>query len=420
EKQRAVVCAAAVRAAQAIGYVGAGTIEFLMAPDRRFYFMEMNTRLQVEHPVTEMITGLDLVEWQLKVAAGEPLPLAQEEISYLGHAIEARLYAEDPARGFLPSTGRLEHLRFPAEGGALRIETGVGAGDRVSPFYDPMIAMLVAWGPDREAALRRLERALAATEIVGPATNLEFLTRVVGHAGFRRGPVDTGFVDAAADALLAPPPAPDTRVLALACLFLLCRQRERAQALAAASADPWSPWHRVDGWRLNDVAHQTLRFRDGDQVIEARAWTLGSGYRLEIEGQELEAAGHLDAGGRLTATLDSESLHAGVALRQNELHLFTARGRIVVERVDPLAAAEGVEEAAGLLSAPMPGRIIRQLVAVGERVEAGTPLLVLEAMKMEHTIAAPAAGRVRALHFAEGDQVEEGVVLLDFEGAADG
>jgi 3-methylcrotonyl-CoA carboxylase alpha subunit len=418
EEQRSALGAAAVQAARAIAYLGAGTIEFLMDHGGAFYFMEMNTRLQVEHPVTEMITGLDLVEWQLRVAAGELLPVAQEEITRHGHAIEARLYAEDPARGFLPSTGRLDHLHFPPEDPALRVETGVAAGDAVTPFYDPMLAKLVAWAPDRPTAIRRLERALAETEIVGPVTNAEFLAAVLRERAFLEGAVDTGFVDQHAPSLLEEP-EPNDLVSAIASLWLLAQQREMAAAQAEASSDRHSPWHRVDGWRLNDAAHQTLRLKSAGRSFEIHAWTDAGGYRLEIGGREIRAAMARGDDDRMLVELDGRRFHVRGVERRGELHLFTARGRFVVERVDPLAAAESQEKAEGVLTAPMPGQVIRQMVAAGDRVSAGAPLLVLEAMKMEHTVAAPADGRVAALYVAAGDQVEEGIVLLDFERATD-
>jgi 3-methylcrotonyl-CoA carboxylase alpha subunit len=418
EEQREALGAAAVRLARAIGYASAGTIEFLMDGSGAFYFMEMNTRLQVEHPVTEMITGLDLVEWQLCVAAGERLPLTQEQIAHSGHAIEARLYAEDPERGFLPSTGPLAHLRLPTPGDAIRVETGVRAGDRVSPFYDPMVAKIVVWGPDRAAALRRLRAALADTEVVGPATNLDFLTRAVHHEAFAAGGVATAFVaDHAADLLAAAPP-PDDEVFAVAALWLLCHQHQHAAALAAASADPHSPWHRIDGWRLNDVGHQTLRLRVAGDVVEIDARTIDTGWRLRLNGRELLGRAGRGADGGLEVELDGVRWRAGVAAFGDQLHLFTPRGRYQVQRVDPLAIAAAEDEGGDVLTAPMPGRIVRQLIAAGDRVSRGAPLLVLEAMKMEHTIVAPADGRIAALRYAEGDQVEEGAVLLDFEATA--
>jgi 3-methylcrotonyl-CoA carboxylase alpha subunit len=389
-----------------------------MDRDGAFYFMEMNTRLQVEHPVTEMITGLDLVEWQLRVAAGEPLPLAQEQVACSGHAMEARLYAEDPQRGFLPSTGTLSHLRLPEPSAGTRIETGVAAGDRISPFYDPMLAKIIAWGADRAAALRRLRAALAECEIVGPATNLDFLARVLDHQAFAAGPVATTFVEENAADLLAPATPADDRALALACLWLLCRRRQGAADAAAASGDPFSPWHRVDGWRLNDVGHQTLRLRAAGEPVEIEAHAVGAGWRLRIDGRELLGTAEIAADGRLEIELEGVRTRAGVVAQGDQLHVFTARGRYQVQRIDPLASAQAEDESGAPLSAPMPGRIVRQLVAAGDRVRRGAPLLVLEAMKMEHTIVAPNDGRIAAVRYAEDDQVEEGAVLLDFEESA--
>jgi 3-methylcrotonyl-CoA carboxylase alpha subunit len=416
--QRRALGATAVRLARAIGYTNAGTVEFLLDRNGAFYFMEMNTRLQVEHPVTEMITGLDLVEWQLRVAAGEPLPLAQEDVTCSGHAIEVRLYAEDPERGFLPSTGTLAHLRLPEPTETIRIETGVVVGDRISPFYDPMLAKVVSWGPDRAAALRRLRAALGATEIVGPATNLEFLARVVSYQAFAAGPVATAFVEENAADLLAPAPPADDRVLATACLWLLCRRRQEAATTAATSGDPFSPWHRVDGWRLNDVGHQTLRLRSAGEPVEIDAQAEGAGWRLRMEGRELLGTAALTAAGRLEVELDGVRSLASIVALGDQLHAFTPHGRYHVERIDPLAIAESEDEAGDVLSAPMPGKIVRQLVAAGDRVQRGAPLLVLEAMKMEHTIVAPRDGRVLAVRYAENEQVEEGAVLLDFEEGA--
>ncbi len=259
EARRTAMGAAAVEAARAIGYVGAGTVEFIAGPDGDFYFMEMNTRLQVEHPVTEMITGLDLVEWQLRVASGEPLPLGQDDLAIAGHAIEARVYAEDPARGFLPSTGELHHLRPPEEGDGVRWDTGVRAGDAISMHYDPMIAKLIVWsGEGRADAVRRLRRALASCEVAGVTTNLDLLGAIAAHPAFAAGGCDTGFVEQHFDSLVPPPAPPDGSALACAALALELRRREEAAARAAASGDPHSPWHQVNGWRLNDSGRHTL------------------------------------------------------------------------------------------------------------------------------------------------------------------
>jgi 3-methylcrotonyl-CoA carboxylase alpha subunit len=411
--QRGVLAEHAIRAGQAVGYVNAGTVEFLMEGGR-FYFIEMNTRLQVEHPVTEMVTGQDLVEWQLKVAAGEPLPLRQEEIALAGHAIEARVYAEDPGRGFLPSTGRLDHLRFPLESEGLRIDTGVAQGDSVSPFYDPMLAKVVAYGADREAALRRLRTALAASQVVGPATNLDFLLRITGDPAFAAGGIDTGHLERAREILLAPPEAPDDRLFAIASLWILCRQREQAAAMAVQGPDPCSPWHRVDGWRLNDVGHQTVRLTQGERMVEVEVRPDGTGFLLGIGDRQIAASAEFRADG-LALWLDGEASHLPVVERGEQLHLFTRSGHVRIDRLDPLRLAEAEDEADGALSAPMPGKIVRQPVSAGDRVARGAPLLVLEAMKMEHTITAPGDGRIVQLHYAEGDQVEEGATLIEFE-----
>ena len=414
-EQRRTLGEHAVRAGRAIGYRNAGTIEFLMA-DGKFYFIEMNTRLQVEHPVTEMITGQDLVAWQLQVAAGLPLPLAQDAIALRGHAIEARVYAEDPGRGFLPSTGRLDHLRWPEQSAAVRIDTGVVEGDEVSPFYDPMLAKVVVHGADRQEALRRLRAALAGSRVVGPATNLDLLSRIARDPDFAAGGVDTGFIELAGERLLAPPVEASDSDWAVAALWVLCRQRERAAKLAACSPDPCSPWHRTDGWRLNDAAQQTVRLAQGEQIVTVEARAHGTGYLLGIDGREIEAAGEI-RGDTLALSLDGEAGHVTVVERGGQLHLFTGAGHVRIDRWDPLSRAAAEDEAEGALSAPMPGKVVRQPVAQGQRVARGAALLVLEAMKMEHTIIAPCDGRVVQLHYAEGDQVEEGVILIDFEPA---
>jgi len=420
EAQRTALGAAAVRAGKAIGYTGAGTVEFLMDPSDAFFFIEMNTRLQVEHPITEMITGQDLVEWQLRVAAGEPLPLLQDRIRFAGHAIEARLYAEDPARGFLPSTGRLHHLRFPAERAWLRVESGVRAGDEVTPFYDPMLAKLVAHGPDRATALARLREALIASEVVGPTTNLAWLAHVLEHPAFKNGAIDTGFLERTDDLTRPATTTPSARVFARAGLWLLARERRRAAEAARASADPNAPWHRVDGWRLNDVGHQTLRLRAGDTLVEIEARTDGSGFRLHVGEHAYRGRGELGTDGRLRVELDGVVEEIGVVEVGGLIHVLLRGERFALARVDPLAAAEREEETGGVIAAPMPGRIIRRLVSAGDRVARGAPLLVLEAMKMEHTLTAPGAGRISALRCEEGEQVEDGAILLDFEAAAGG
>ncbi len=415
EARRRAMGEAAVAAARAIGYVGAGTVEFLADGDE-FYFMEMNTRLQVEHAVTEMIAGCDLVEWQFRVAAGEALPVDQDALAIDGHAIEVRLYAEDPANGFLPATGVLSHLRLPDEDSHVRVDSGVREGDAVSIHYDPMIAKLIVWDRDRPAALRRLRRALEGCQIAGVATNAEFLLAVASHKAFASGGVDTGFIDRHAAELIAEPgPAPD-EVLALAALAELLREAQAAEEAARASADPYSPWHRRDGWRLNDDAHHVLRFDDGGEEIAVTAHYRAGAYLLDLPGGTVEASGALEPGGVLLADIAGVRVRAAVAHRDGELTVF-APGRVHrLGVIDRLAAAAAHESGGGgRLTAPMPGKIIEVHVADGDTVTAGTPLLGLEAMKMEHTLAAPADGIVREVRFAVGDQVEEGAELVAFE-----
>jgi 3-methylcrotonyl-CoA carboxylase alpha subunit len=405
---------AAVSAARAIGYVGAGTVEFI-AEGETFYFMEMNTRLQVEHPVTEMITGQDLVEWQLRVAAGEALPLGQDGLAIRGHAMEARLYAEDPARDFLPSTGRLRHLRFPEEESFLRIETGVRQGDEVSLHYDPMIAKIVVWGEDRPAALRRLSAALGATQAVGFATNLAFLARVAAHPAYAAGEVDTGFIERHGRELMPPQAAATDQVLALTGLAVLQQRRADAVAQARRSKDPHSPWHLTTGWRLNVETHSRLVFVDHGERITVTVRYRPEGYLLELPAGPVAACGRLEANGDLVAQLGGEQLHATVIRDGHELTVLIGPEVHQLRLHDPLAAGGAAEAGGGHLTAPMPGKVIQVHVAPGETVARGAPLLVLEAMKMEHTIAAPGDGEVMEVHYAAGELVEEGAELLTLD-----
>jgi 3-methylcrotonyl-CoA carboxylase alpha subunit len=405
---------AAIAAAQAIDYRGAGTVEFLLEPDGSFYFMEMNTRLQVEHPVTEFITGLDLVEWQLRVAAGQPLPLGQDDLSIRGHAIEVRLYAEDPDAGFMPATGCLDHLRFPVTGPHLRVDSGVRQGDRISVHYDPMIAKLIVWDEDREGAVRRLRAALAATEVAGLATNLTFLAAIAAHPAFAAADLDTGFIERHRAQLLPPPqPVPDA-VLGLVCLGLLLERRATAERDAARSSDPYSPWALCDGWRLNDDAHDSLHLRHGetDLVVPLiyRPW----GYELTLPGGPVEARGTLTADGRLSGEIGTVRRQAGYVRRGADLSLFLGGRAHRLTVVDPLPTDEPEEAASGVV-APMPGTVIAVLVEAGARVTQGQPLVVMEAMKMEHTLKAPANGIVSGLHFTVGALVDEGESLVAFE-----
>ena len=415
---RRAVGEAAVAAARAVSYVGAGTVEFIMT-ERAFYFMEMNTRLQVEHPVTEMITGQDLVEWQLRVASGEPLPLRQDELRIDGHAIEARVYAENPARGFLPSTGTLKYLRMP-EGvefsigspsrAPVRIDSGVREGDTITPFYDPMIAKLIVHGASREEALVRLSRALQACEAVGPQTNVAFLQRIVESQPFATADLDTGLIERHHAELFAPVERPFKEALALACGALLTREGGLAHGA--------SPWDALSHWRLNSGYRQTIEWRDPDNESAFKVV-----YAREVDSCTLEHDGVAQAfdwwrGSEphaFGARLGDARVTGRVFIDSDKFHVFCLGSALTFEWQNLLAHAADAEHGEGRLTAPMPGKVIAVLVEPGAVVEKGAPLLVMEAMKMEHTISAPADGEIEEVLYAVGDQVPEGAQLLAFK-----
>ena len=419
-ERRAAMGKAAVDAARAVGYVGAGTVEFIVDQDfsttGTFFFMEMNTRLQVEHPVTEMITGLDLVEWQLRVAAGEPLPLAQEQLAIRGHALEARIYAENPDKGFLPSTGRLVHLAPPEESLHVRVDSGVEQGDEITPHYDPMIAKLIVWDETRERAQARMLQALAQYRVVGVANNVAFLARLVACPAFAAADLDTGLIERE-QALLFPAAAePPRQAWLIAALAELLREAREAGRAAQRDDDPHSPWHRRDGWRLNSAAQRSLLLRQDDcEKSIAVAYDSRTGYRLSFDGQATRANGELGRNGSLHADLDGTRMLVTVVATGERRHVFLHGRAWQFAVVDPLYHAGEGGGAEGGLSAPMPGKVIALLAEVGGKVDKGTPLLILEAMKMEHTIAAPAAGTVKHFHFGVGDQVGDGDELVEFE-----
>lgn len=416
---------AAVRAAQEIHYVGAGTVEFLLDADGSFYFMEMNTRLQVEHPVTEMITGQDLVEWQLRVAMGEPLPLNQEALTITGHSFEARLYAEDPEQDFLPATGTLERFALDLAGAGLtpdqvRLDSGVESGDVVSMHYDPMLAKLIVHGVDRDAALATLNRALAALDVQGVVTNRAFLQRLATHPGFKNLELDTRFIERNEATLFAPKTYRLEEYASAALIGL-------GQLARECESD--SPWDRHDGFRLN--APHTIRIALCDP---ARVQEVDSDAVVVVEGtRESDAdpwnltlhGGNVD-GETLTARLQQLDGDAvAVTLNGHRRRLQARRDGHVVVLSDPAgetrlfwrridAIDHGHHEAESTLTAPMHGTVVTLLVAPEQRVEKGMPLMVMEAMKMEHTMTAPADGFVETFHFAAGDTVGQGDVLLDF------
>ena len=416
---RQAMGAAAVAAAEAVRYRGAGTVEFLVDPAAAggagaFYFLEMNTRLQVEHPVTEMITGLDLVEWQLRIAAGEDLPCGQSQIEARGHAVEARLYAEDPARGFLPSSGRLEGLMFPETSNAVRIETGVREGDEVSRHYDTLLAKLVVHAATRERAIDGLRRALAESVLAGPATNKAFLAAVLRHAQFRTGDVDTQFVERNEAALLADAEVPGGQALALAAFA----ERESSRLAQAGprheDADRFSPWNGDDGWRLFGQAGTVFRFRDGS--ADCQVTLAGDGMAtVDSDGRSLSVDGEYHPGGQFTGAIDGEPVIARI------LRFGDTRQVSVGERCRTLGvvadggASSAMTAGGGVLTAPLPASVVAVHVEVGQQVSRGEALMVLEAMKMEHVVTAPDDGTVAAVHYAVGAQVEEGARLIGFE-----
>jgi 3-methylcrotonyl-CoA carboxylase alpha subunit len=400
----------AVAAAKAVGYVGAGTVEFVAAAGA-FYFIEMNTRLQVEHPVTEAVTGLDLVEWQFRVAAGEALPVCQDDILLRGHAFEVRLYAEDPQREFLPQTGTLHRLRLPQPELA-RVDSGVRQGDAVSPFYDPMIAKIIVWGEDRGAALARLRRALAETAVLGVATNRDFLARLAAHPEFAAAALDTGFIERHHASLLPSQAGAPAAALAAAALSRLLAREAAAKLAAAAAGEPFSPWARVDGWRLNGRANQNIRFRDGMEERNVRVTAHAGAWMLQIGAAEILAKGERDAESGLRIALDGVRRPITVLDHERETVVVLGVESWRFTELDPLAAAAGDDPTAGRLTAPMPGRVTQLMVGPGSVVHRGQPLMIIEAMKMEHTMAAPADGIVEAVRCAVGEQVEEGAELI--------
>ncbi|MBD8531716.1 MULTISPECIES: acetyl/propionyl/methylcrotonyl-CoA carboxylase subunit alpha [unclassified Massilia] len=430
--RRAAMGEAAVNAARAVGYVGAGTVEFIANQDGSFYFMEMNTRLQVEHPVTEMITGTDLVEWQLRVAFGEPLPKKQSELAIHGHAIEARIYAENPEKGFLPSIGTLRHMDTPyavnfelggvagVEPAAVRIDSGVREGDAISPFYDPMIAKLIVWGADRTQALARLSQALAEFQIVGLATNIAFLKHLVEGEAFTTADLDTGLIERNT-ATLFPPlrPAP-AGALALAAVALI--ESEKRQS-AGASSNAFDPWGQAQGWRLNGDYRRVLSFGDEYAAgLPGGAYQVGvvyhpQGWELDVDGvkQPLTVSGH--DGATLSVRLGEQSMHGAVRRDGDLFHVFSNGEHHTFAYNDPMAHAGEAESTGGRLTAPMPGKVVAVLVEAGQSVKKGDALVIMEAMKMEHTIAAPSDGLVEEVLYALGDQVADGAPLLAFKAA---
>ncbi len=412
DERREALYEAARKAAASIGYAGAGTVEFV-ASEQDAYFIEMNTRLQVEHPVTEMITGLDLVEWQLRVAMGEALPLRQEQITRRGHAIEARLYAEDAAAGFLPSIGELTHWRMPREGHGLRIDTGFAQGAKVSHYYDPMLAKVIAHAPTREGALARLRGALAEAEIAGVTANAAFLARLLGEEAVLRNAVDTGYIERERAGLRGGAGGVAAHHLAAACAAVLSAE---AAAARRDAADPHSPWAQASGWALSGPRKRRLQFRDkAGATHEAVLIQARGGMALEADGTRRSFGFTLLEERRFSVTFGEASRVTTAFFADNAVTLFDGPEAIKLTLIEPYAAdAIGVEPELGSV-APMPGTILALLAKPGETLEAGAPMLIMEAMKMEHTLRSPARGRVVRYLCGVGDFVAEGAPLAEFE-----
>ena len=409
--RRASMGRAACDAARAIGYQGAGTVEFIVENDD-FYFMEMNTRLQVEHPVTEAITGQDLVEWQLRVAAGEPLPLLQDALAITGHAIEVRLYAEDPARDYRPSTGTLRHLRQPTEGDGIRVDTGVRQGDAISIFYDPMIAKLITHGPTRPDALRLMSAALADYEVAGVQTNLDLLRAVVASEGFASGTFDTGYLVKHPNLLGTDKPAVPFAAQAIACASILAHRATTAADTAARRADPHSPWAATSAWRLNGLGTQEITLRDGDLETTFHCTPHPGGDFSIVAAAGSQSLVRLEPG---AAWLDGIRKPATVTTFEATLTVFldgTTWPLTLVDRLAPPSGSAGADER---LLSPMPGRIVSLHTSVGATVTKGDILVLLEAMKVQMRLTAPRDGTVASIHAQPGDLVDEGVELVAFE-----
>ncbi|MBR0828489.1 acetyl/propionyl/methylcrotonyl-CoA carboxylase subunit alpha [Bradyrhizobium manausense] len=405
--QRETVCAAARKAAGAVGYVGAGTIEFV-SDGKDVFFIEMNTRLQVEHPVTELITGVDLVEWQLRVAFGEELPLRQDEIRLNGHAIEARVYAENPTKNFMPSVGKISTWRLPQETGGLRIDAGYREGDAVSPYYDAMLAKMIAWAPTRDAAIERLNRGLEVSDVRGIVTNIPFLSALISHQKVRANAIDTGFIERELAGLTAAGAAPGELELCTAVAAIVNDERR------VVSAEAHSPWQTY-GWMPVGRRQRSFSFRVGHGPEQKIALNYGSGPLTLVIGERELAFGIAPREGGFDLTLDGVKSQVAAVIDGHELYLRTRNGRFDLHWVDPFGGE--TEEHAGedKIAAPLPGTVVAVLAEEGATLEKGAAILTLEVMKMEQTLRAPFAGILKAIKCKVGDIVQEGVELAEVE-----
>jgi 3-methylcrotonyl-CoA carboxylase alpha subunit len=410
--KREAVCAAARKAAAAVTYVGAGTIEFV-SDGKNVFFIEMNTRLQVEHPVTELVTGIDLVEWQLRVAFGEKLPLAQNEIRLNGHAIEARVYAENPHKNFMPSVGKIRRWRLPEQSNGLRIDAGYREGDAVSPHYDAMLAKVIAWAPTRDAAIERLDRGLEDTDIRGIVTNIPFLSALVTHPDVRANAIDTGFIERELKELTPVPSAPGDLELCAAAAAILGHEAE------AARSEEHSPW-RTAGWMPVGRRQRLLTFRHGQGQGQGAEYRVSLQYgkgpaTLSIGERQFTFTFSSIEDGSFHLTLDGMKSHIVAMIEGHELYLRTRNGRFELHWVDPFGGDDEEHVGEDKIVAPLPGTVVALLADVGARIEKGAPILTLEVMKMEQTLRAPFAGVLKAIKCKVGDIVQEGAELAEIE-----
>lgn len=405
--QREAVCAAARKAAGAVNYVGAGTIEFV-SDGKDVFFIEMNTRLQVEHPVTELITGIDLVEWQLRVAFGEALPLKQNEIRLNGHAIEARVYAENPTKNFMPSVGKISTWRLPEETGGLRIDAGYREGDSVSPYYDAMLAKMIAWAPTRAVAIERLNRGLEESDVRGIVTNIPFLSALVTHPKVRANAIDTGFIERELAVLTQASPAPGELEL---CAAVAAVVNDEQQAARAEANSPWQTF----GWMPVGRRQRSFAFRVGHGPEQTIILNYGSGPSMLVIGERELAFAVAPKDGGFDLTLDGVKSHVTAVIAGHELYLRTRNGRFDLHWVDPFGGETEEQAGAEKIAAPLPGTVVAVLAEEGARLEKGAPILTLEVMKMEQTLRAPYSGVLKSIKCKVGDIVQEGVELAVVE-----
>ncbi|MFD1620407.1 acetyl/propionyl/methylcrotonyl-CoA carboxylase subunit alpha [Thalassotalea marina] len=427
EQLRAQMGESAIKSAKAIGYRGAGTVEFLLDVDGSFYFMEMNTRLQVEHPVTELITGQDLVEWQLRVAAGEKLPKSQDQLAIHGHAFEARIYAEDPNNDFLPATGTLNFLQPPEESQHVRVDTGVRQGDDVSVYYDPMIAKLIVWDENREKALQRLTKALTEYQIDGVTTNIDFLYNLATCQSFVDQEIDTGFIEKHHDEIFHDDQVTLNDELPMAALYVVLSQAEQAKQQAVDSADPHSPWNQTSAWRLNEahlhkitLAHNEL---DYPITIEQKRGGTSSYYLISIDhpafnGKVTDCQGRIE-NNTLKISIDGYQSQATISRNGDNISLYRPNGVFNFTLVRPDCGLTDLDDNHGGLTAPMNGTMVSVLVSKGDKVTKDQPLMIMEAMKMEHTIKAPSDGEIDDVFYQAGDMVDGGSELVKFTAMED-